>query len=796
MTRSRGSLAASTALAATAAGTAWVAMWSWRGFTLAPGGYLNAILLLAIVVAGTGVALRWWRLPTPAVVLAQVAVSGVVTSLLLTGSPLPVAGAWTELTGEITAAIDSANDYAAPVPTVAAPIDPLLILAGLGCLLIIDVLACTLHRVPLTGLPLLTIYSIPVSMVGDTISWWIFALTAAGFLTMLFLQESDHVTRWGRPIGEDPETGDPIAYGAGAHATRSTATTIGGVATALAVVIPALIPTIGLHVLDIGPGGGGGEDIRIDNPTADLVRDLKRGDDRPLVQVTTTDPDPSYLRILALTRFSDVEWSPGDRDVPSDQGADGQLPGPDGVAPDVIRREYPYDVSVLPGFDSRWLPTQEPISAIEAEGDWRYDDQTMDFLAYDDGLSTVGLEYSMTALDLELTAARLKRAGTSTGKVSEAFTEVPDDIPLMVRELATAVTEDLPTRFEKAVALQNWFRQDGGFSYSLATAEGSGTDALVSFLSDEPGGRTGYCEQFASAMALMARLLGIPSRVAVGFLAPTPAGPNTWIYSARDMHAWPELYFDGSGWVRFEPTPAGRAEEVPSYTVPEVLPTTGPSTSAQPQPSNSASLAPGRPRESATDAAAAAGDGDAAAGTRWGVVAATTGGVLMLVAGLLLPRAVRRRRRHRRLSAGSPEEVWAELRDTAIDLGVPWPADRSPRATRDVLAEHLGAPVTSTTPDRPPHGPHVAPEGVAALDRLVLALELLRYSRTGQVPAGTARREDARICLDALAGGAPRSARRRALWWPRSVLTASARTRRPATPTVETRYGGVVDHVG
>ena len=792
--RSRGSAAVAVGLPAVAAATAWIAMYAWRGFTETPGGFLNPLFLLAIVVAGTGAALRWWRVPRELVVLVQVVASSVVAMLLITGSPLPVGGAWTELHQAIGDALDSSRGYAAPVPDSAPPLDPLLILCGLLCLLLVDLLACTLRRVPLAGIPLLAIYSIPLGLVGDSVSWWVFAATAAGFLVMLFLHEGDHVARWGRPIGIDRETGDPISFGAGTHVVRSTAGTIGGVATALAVFLPALVPTVGLHVFDFGPGTGGGDDIRIDNPTADLVRDLKRGDDTPLVQVTTPDPDPSYLRILTLTRFSETEWSPGNRDVPADHTAQGALPPPAGVASAVARHEVPYDVTILPAFTSSWLPTQAPISRIDADGDWRYDDQTMDFLAVPDDLTTSNMHYTMSALDLDLTSNRLENAGTSAGEVSEAFTDYPADLPPIVRELAADVTKDADTRFDKAVALQNWFREDGGFTYSLATAEGSGYQALVDFLTDAPGGRTGYCEQFAASMAVMARVLGIPSRVAIGFLHPQPAGPNTWIYSSDDMHAWPELYFDGAGWVRFEPTPAGRAEDVPSYTVVDNSPQIDPSNPTAPSGDRSSLLPSNRPSEERPDSTGAAPKVDQGGGPWW-PLGITAGVVAVAAAVLLLPRVLRRRRRDRRLATGAPEAAWAELRDTAIDLGVPWPDRRSPRATRNALVDHLGAPLGPQTGDRPAHGPMVAPAAVAALDRLVQALELLRYARPGGAVADPVRvRADAEILLDSLAGGAVRSARRRATWWPRSVLSADRRRQRRAPVTVEARYGGVVDH--
>ena len=70
-------------------------------------------------------------------------------------------------------------------------------------------------------------------------------------------------------------------------------------------------------------------------------------------------------------------------------------------------------------------------------------------------------------------------------------------------------------------------------------------------------------------MAMMAREVGIPSRVAVGFLPGERVEDNTWEVSIRDMHAWPELYFAGYGWVRFEPTPASVTGTAPSWTVPQ-----------------------------------------------------------------------------------------------------------------------------------------------------------------------------------------------------------------------------------
>ena len=86
-------------------------------------------------------------------------------------------------------------------------------------------------------------------------------------------------------------------------------------------------------------------------------------------------------------------------------------------------------------------------------------------------------------------------------------------------------------------------------------------DLLAAFVTND---RVGYCEQFAAAMAAMGRVLGIPSRVVVGFLDGTTQEDGRILYTSDDRHAWPEMYFTGVGWVRFEPTPGSRAGATPS----------------------------------------------------------------------------------------------------------------------------------------------------------------------------------------------------------------------------------------
>jgi len=792
MTRARGNISTGMALPLAAAGTTWAAMCSWRGFTERPTEFLTPLLVVGATVAISGVLGRWWRAPGALVFLGQVLLGSMMVSWLIIGSPFPVGAGWTELMDAFDAAFDSANTYAAPVPHLVPPVYPLLIAGGLGAMLLVDVLACTLRKVPLAGLPLLAVYSVPVSLLEGGIAWGVFLFTAIGFLIMLFLHESVQISRWGRSLGPDVTENDLTVFGSSAT-MRTSAGKIGGFATVLAVVVPVLIPTVTLEVFDFGIGDGGDSDIEITNPMTDLRRDLKRGPDFPLLNVTTNDPDPDYLRISVLNRFSDNEWSNGDRDVPDENRPNGALPQPPGLAPAVPREYYNYDVDITDELKSRWLPTQSLIREISAPGDWRFDTSTMDFVASEDGLTTAGLSYSMISLEPDFEARALAASSTEGDDLDPELLDLPAGIPDMVRDLAFGVTRGQPTKFEEAVALQNFFREDGGFRYDLKSApEGNGVDELEAFLSES--GRVGYCEQFASAMAVMARLLDIPARVAVGFLDPQQIDDDNYEYSTHDLHAWPELYFEGAGWVMFEPTPEDRATTVPDYTTENLQvpnPTIDPS---NPSPSGGASESADRELRPIEPGPTAGEDqnGNDESGFPWLPVGGGLVGVVLVGAVTIAPRTVRRSRREQRLSGG-PESAWVELWATAVDLRLDWPEARSPQQTRDWMTQHFGAPETAEQVERPQRGIGLAPEAVRALDRIVRELELLRYSRRGKDEQG-ALRDDVVLCTEALRAGATPRLRRRAEWWPRSVLRR-LRTSAETQEREQSRFGGVVEHI-
>jgi hypothetical protein len=171
--------------------------------------------------------------------------------------------------------------------------------------------------------------------------------------------------------------------------------------------------------------------------------------------------------------------------------------------------------------------------------------------------------------------------------------------------------------------------------------------------------------------------------------------------------------------------------------------------------------------------------------------------LVLLVALGLVPSVVRRARRTRRLDGGV-EDAWAELRDTSVDLGVRWPASRTPHETGYLLAGWFGPDPDGAPLVRPPRGRGLAPGAEDALDRIVLTLERVRYARTAEdVPGALA--DDVRRCIEGLEHGCTQAILRRARWLPRSVVGGGRRAARNASYDREPEAvaaGGIVDHVG
>lgn len=772
----------SAAVSLLAALTTWIALWAWAPFTEVASGFLVPTLGAVLMVAGSGMLLRSARVPALLVLLGQLAVlvlwlNRVWAPNLSWAGWLPTPESIAELGTRIALGVETAQAYAAPVPEEAPEIHALLIVAGAGTAVLVDFLAAGLRRAPLAGLPLLAVYTAPLSILAQGVAWWGFAACALSFLFLLTAEQSGRLAQWGRPAAEPSALFDTRRTTVSTAAMRTSARRIGVTATGLAVVVPLAVPTLSLAMFDgsgFGPGGDG-DPVAISNPIVDLRRDLVRGENVELVHVRTEAPDPSYLRVSVLDEFDGKIWRPSGRDIPVEQRADGDLPPPPGLGGNVEREEWAWELSTTEAFESLWLPTPYPLSAVTAEGDWRYDVRTFDFISGTEDLAE-DLEYGLTELRLRPTADHLASSGPADEAIVTPNTDLPDSMPDLVQDLARRVTAEGTTRFEKAVVLQRWFREDGGFTYSLDRAPGNGVDELERFLTEGPGGRVGYCEQFAAAMAVMSRSIGIPARVAVGFLRPQQTGPNTYVFGSLDLHAWPELYFDGTGWVRFEPTPASRASGVPAYTN-ETFPSAEPTDQQTARDGN----APEGRFDEETDARLPEGGGGATGGSDDGsplTPAILVGFVLgLLVAAPWALRELVRRRRWSRVStaaataeaAEAAEAAWSELRDTALDLRLPWDDAVTLRSRARGLVTAFGPPQEAAVDGRARRsGADADPEATDALERLVRFVERSRYARSAETPPGL--RADLERCVEALRNGASRQRRFWAAWLPASLV--------------------------
>ncbi|WP_449487764.1 transglutaminase-like domain-containing protein [Streptomyces purpurascens] len=195
---------------------------------------------------------------------------------------------------------------------------------------------------------------------------------------------------------------------------------------------------------------------------------------------------------------------------------------------------------------------------------------------------------------MQPTAEQLASAPEPPASIRRDFTKLPDSLPSVVASTARKVTEGAADPYDQAVKLQDWFAVTGGFEYDTQVQVGSGSQAIARFLKDKQG----FCVHFSFAMAAMAGSLGIPARVAVGFAPGSPQADGSVSVGLRDAHAWPELYFEGVGWTRFEPTP--NRGSMPSYTLPDDPGSSVPDAARPSETSSAAPSATPSARESCT----------------------------------------------------------------------------------------------------------------------------------------------------------------------------------------------------
>lgn len=596
--------------------------------------------------------------------------------------------------------------------------------AGLGLVtVLIDALAVPLGMPATSGLGLLVVLVFPATIKPQGGGLLGFLAAAIGFILIL------GCSQWFAP---DSRLQTDNSHGTG-QLKRSMV--IGGVALVLGLLLPLAIPGFERGTFPVGSrlnpwGVSNGL-----NPMITLGNSLRNPTGDGSITYATSSTAPVYLRSVTIDKFDGDTWAPDDREA-------SRRIGPGRMAPDYpLPSELVRQLTVIDTgqFTSPYLPVPYAPTAVNGlSGRWSWDPETLSIRG-EDG-TTRNQQYTVYSALPALTTATLSQDNAKPTSISQDFIQLPSNVPDIVKNTAKTVTAGANGNYAKAMAIQDYLRSSQ-FSYSLQAPvqggyDGNGMSVLADFLQQ----KSGYCVHFASAMAVMARLEGIPSRIAVGYAPGHATGATVAVagqeplpeyqVDARDAHAWPELYFEGVGWVAFEPTPSRGV--VPPYAA-EPVAAGGPSTNLHDE-----NLVPG-PSTPAPSTAAVPPLAGPGAGSGTGTVSATvlyvTAAALLLAVLAASPRLVRSGIRARRLRPGGPVLAWAELQDLATDYGVPPVPSETPRhfAARLSNSTALGAPAAAASPSGADDD-----AGQRAVASLTGDFERQRYGPPAGVPANTA----------------------------------------------------------
>lgn len=719
--------------------------------------------LCAFVAAGTmfgGAGLRALRVPGSLVPLGELVVLLLLLTLVFGGSTsfaliVPTADTFPLFADLFDGAQRTIQQQA--VPAIPVPALTFVLALGVGLLAVcVDVLVQTVRMPALAAAPALVPILVPGFIIeaGAEVPALIFS--AAAYL--LLLRVDVRVRRRANLAADGDDDGAAtVVPPARVPVASSLAATFGltAVGILVATVLAASTPSISTSLL-LGTGTQGVTFGRGVSPFIDLGRDLRRPDARPAFHYFARDNDRPYFTLLTLDRFEGAAWGVSESRVDADNTVDA-MPMPDGLDDDVEAEEHPIEI-VVDEVRTTWLPLPYPTRSVEGlNGSWFWDPGALTVRSVDS--DTGGQRYRATWLEREPTPAQLRSTGAVRDPELERFLALPDDLPPLIRETAASVAGGAATPYDAAVAIQSYLRSDD-FGYSTEAPvdegyDGGGFEVIAKFLEN----KSGYCVHFASTMAVLAREAGIPSRISVGYTAGSAtqervAGVQRIEVDSHDLHAWPELYFEGVGWVPFEPTP-GRGT-VPDYSRPGA---DDAASTPSPTPGASSGAASGRP-ELDPDRGLGAGAGGTVGGDDWWL----RGGVIVLLVAAVLAapaalRAVQRagRLRHVRHGRRPADAAWEELLASARDLGIRLEPTSTPRAAAAHLAEREG---------------FVQPEAAAALALLRDAVERERYGPTRHADEASIARLTAALsrARAALAVGEPLSERSRAVLVPRSLV--------------------------
>ncbi|MGZ8662272.1 MAG: DUF3488 and transglutaminase-like domain-containing protein [Actinomycetota bacterium] len=442
---------------------------------------------------------------------------------------------------------EQARSQVAPTP----PTDPLL----LACVTGIWAAVFSAHALafragsPLLALvPPLALIAFADSVLEDLIRplYGVAFLIAA--LAVIFADGLRRVQGWG-PVWTGPGKAARLLPSAGRGARRVAAAAVG-----LALVSPLLIPGFGSQaILDFSTSS---DRVRID-PNVSVRARLTAGDDVELFTVESSAP--SYWRMVALPNFDGSKFSPDT--TAETQGLSGyaELTGASGADPAVLGQAAPINqtFTALTDLGDLYLPMAYPPTELSIDRDvaWAPDTGTANLEAPLDEGDT----YTVTSYLMQPTAEELRGDDPLATAQDPRYLALPSDTRAEVSPLAQQWTAGETTSYDKVIAILDHL--DGGdYSYSVNVPASM---SLMQFLTET---RTGFCQQFATAMAAMLRSLGIPARVAVGFTrGEYDKDRGLYTVSSHDAHTWVEVKFPTYGWIPFEPTPGITNPAVSAY---------------------------------------------------------------------------------------------------------------------------------------------------------------------------------------------------------------------------------------
>lgn len=342
----------------------------------------------------------------------------------------------------------------------------------------------------------------------------------------------------------------------GARSLVRSGTALLAMALVAGVAVGPLLPGAGkAGVLNLKAlGGQRGTRITV-SPLVDIRSRLVQQSDR--IVFTVKSPSRAYWRLTSLDSFDGTIWKSSQRF----SKVSGSLPSQNQTKAGQNTVEQVFTIDNLAQI---WLPAAFEASAISATGTpVRWEASTSTLIV--DEPTSDGLTYKVNSKMPRFSASELNAAtGEAPEKIGKQFLALPAGLSPRIAVEAQRVTGNATNDYQQALALQQYFRDN--FAYSLQVRGGHNNTRMDDFLFRT---KAGYCEQFAGTFAAMARTIGLPARVSVGFTTGEAGTDGTFTVRGRNAHAWPEVYINGYGWVLFEPTP-GRGAPAADYTgVPE-----------------------------------------------------------------------------------------------------------------------------------------------------------------------------------------------------------------------------------